>query len=260
MRYLDTCDTIYNFFWDNVAAKRFQPFWWSPITALNDMSEVGLAFVDGKLIETPAYGWPVKRKYDYMDREVTFVEHYHDEPMHYSFNAEKYLKGCKNAYFKYASEGIDICKPLYQAGMLSRKPEMFEGREIIPFDFFLAHIPPAPKDYEEVKAIYEEGLESDGGATSVEVYGKKDGKDICVEVHIFQPSYEEAFKMAGATSEMYMTGQAGYCFSKMFVNGDFDQTGVISADMFTMQQCDKYFEYAAECGITIETRIKKTTL
>ena len=50
MRYLDSCDTIYNIVWEGVEAKRFQPFWWSPVTALHDMSEEAYAFVDGKLI------------------------------------------------------------------------------------------------------------------------------------------------------------------------------------------------------------------
>ena len=40
MKYLDTCDTIYNFVWEGAIAKRFQPFWWSPVTALTDMCEV----------------------------------------------------------------------------------------------------------------------------------------------------------------------------------------------------------------------------
>ena len=34
MKYLDTCDTIYNFVWEGVKANRFQPFWWSPETAI----------------------------------------------------------------------------------------------------------------------------------------------------------------------------------------------------------------------------------
>ena len=44
MKYLDTCDTIYNIVWEGVEAKRFQPFWWSPVTALHDMSEKGYAY------------------------------------------------------------------------------------------------------------------------------------------------------------------------------------------------------------------------
>ena len=112
MRYLDTCDTIYNIVWEGVLTKRFLPFWWSPVTALHDMSEMAYAFIDGKLVRTEAFELPIKRKYDYLEEEITFVEHCHDEPIHYSFNAEKFFKGLKNAYFKYAGPGIDFAKPL----------------------------------------------------------------------------------------------------------------------------------------------------
>ncbi|MDO5491957.1 MAG: saccharopine dehydrogenase NADP-binding domain-containing protein [Bacillota bacterium] len=53
MRYLDKCDTIYNFVWEGAIARRFQPFWWSPVTALTDMSEMAIAFENGKLSERP---------------------------------------------------------------------------------------------------------------------------------------------------------------------------------------------------------------
>lgn len=104
MRYLDTCDTIYYFVWEGAIAKRFQPFWWSPVTALNDMSDMAIAFEGGKFINTPAFGRDLKRQYDYMEEEITFREHCHDEPLHYGFNADTYFKGCKNAYFKYEDE------------------------------------------------------------------------------------------------------------------------------------------------------------
>ena len=61
------------------------------------------------------------------------------------------------------------------------------------------------------------------------------------------------------TAEMYLTGQGGYLFSRLFVNDIFEEeTGVISSDMLSDSQVDKYFEYAAELGITLETKIKKT--
>ena len=56
---------------------------------------------------------------------------------------------------------------------------------------------------------------------------------------------------------MYLTGQGGFFFSKMFVNDQFDQTGLISSDMLTDDQVDIYFNYANELGITLETKVKK---
>lgn len=258
MRYLDTCDTIYNFVWEGAIAKRFQPFWWSPVTALTDMSEMGVAWEDGKFINTPAFGREIKRQYDYMEEEITFREHCHDEPLHYGFNADTYFKGCKNAYFKYAGAGMDFAKPLYEAGLLSHEEEEFQGHKIVPFEFVLSHVPHAPKYEEEIKSFVDEGMAVDSGCMVVESYGKKDGKDVLVEVHVSAPGFVESFEKAKMTGEMYLTGQSGYLYSKLFINGDLEgESGVISSDMLSDAQVDKFFEYAAELDITIDTKVKE---
>lgn len=61
VRHLDTCDTIYNIVWEGAIAKRFQPFWWSPITALTDMSEEALAFENGQFVNTPRWNHHLHR-------------------------------------------------------------------------------------------------------------------------------------------------------------------------------------------------------
>jgi len=257
MRYLDSCETIYNIVWEGVEAKRFLPFWWSPVTALHDMSEKGYAYENGKLVRLEAFDHPITRQYEGMEKEIVFVEHCHDEPIHYSFNAEKYFKGAKNAYFKYAGAGVDFAKPLYRAGLLSHQKELVGDVEVAPFDLVLKHLPPAPKFREEIQEILDEGLISDTGCMVIEAYGKKDGKDVLVETHVNAPGLVESFELAGITAEMYLTGQGGFLFSKLFLNDQFDQRGLISSDMLSMEQVDTYFEYAKELGITLETTVKE---
>ena len=257
MKYLDTCDTIYNFVWEGVKANRFQPFWWSPETAIQDMSEPAYTYENGELFVRPPFEDPVKRKYDYMDHEVTFLNHCHDEPVQYALNADKYFKGCKNAYFKYAGTGMDFAEPLYRAGLFDHEEREIKSRKVVPFDGIVESIPKPPKFEEEIREIIEEGMEADDGCMVVEAYGKKDGKDILVENHVFAPGIVEAFERAKMTGEMYLTGQGGYLFSKMFINGDFDQCGLISSDMLSFEQVDRYFEYAAELGIRLETTVKE---
>lgn len=254
---LDSCETIYNIVWEGVIAKRFLPFWWSPETALHDMGEKGYAFVDGELTRLDAYSHPIERQYDYMDRKITFVEHCHDEPVYYGLNAEKYFKGVKNVYFKYAGAGIDFARPLYEAGLLSHEKKNIKGVEVAPFDVVLSCIPPAPKFKEEIKEIIDEGLECDSGCMVVEAYGKKDGKDYLIETHIFAPGLVESYELSGISAEMYLTGQAGFLFSKMILKDDFDQKGLISSDMISFDQVRKYFEYAAELGIERKTMVKE---
>ena len=257
MKYLDTCDTIYNFVWEGVKANLFQPFWWSPETAIQDMSEPAYTYENGELFVRPPFEDPVKRKYDYMDHEVTFLNHCHDEPVQYALNADKYFKGCKNAYFKYAGTGMDFAEPLYRAGLFDHEEREIKSRKVVPFDVIVESIPKPPKFEEEIREIIEEGMEADDGCMVVEAYGKKDGKDILVENHVFAPGIVEAFERAKMTGEMYLTGQGGYLFSKMFINGDFDQCGLISSDMLSFEQVDRYFEYAAELGIRLETTVKE---
>ena len=78
-----------------------------------------------------------------------------------------------------------------------------------------------------------------------------------METHVFAPGLVESYEKAGITAEMYLTGQGGYLFTKLFINDKFDQTGLISSDMLTLEQVDCYFKYAAELNITLETKVKE---
>lgn len=257
MRYLDSCETICNIVYEGVETKRFLPFWWSPITALADMSNDAYAFEDGHLIRTKPFSRPIFRKYDYLEKEVRLVEHAHDEPLHMGMNAQKYFKGVKNVYFKYGGVGVEFAEPLYRAGLLSKKPEEAGGGEVVPFNMVLHHIPSPPRSKEEIQEILEEGLISDFGAMVVEVTGIKDGKRILIETHVFAPGLVESFQKSGISSEMYLTGKGGALFTKMFVNDMYTQKGLISSDMLTEEQIDYYLECAEEIGITLQM-IKKT--
>mgnify|MGYP003591168481 CR=1 FL=1 len=256
IRELDTCDTINMMVYEGVEAKRFLPFWWSPLVALSDMNEDAYAFENGRIIRTRPFSKPVTRQFPEMGGEsVTMVEHAHDEPVYMGLNSEKFFKGVKNIYFKYGGVGIDFARPLYRAGLLSREEEEIKGRKVVPFDVVLSHVPPAPKYHDEVKEIINEGLISDTGAMVIEAYGKKDGKNVMIDSHIFAPGLLDSFERSGLSAEMYMTGQGGFLFSKMFVNDKIKQKGLISSDMLTDEQVDYYIECAAKLDITMETEI-----
>jgi len=87
----------------------------------------------------------------------------------------------------------------------------------------------------------------------IEAYGKKDGRDVKVETHVMAPGLLESYEKAGITAEMYLTGQGGYLYSKLFINDKFKTPGLFTSDMMSMEQVDLYFEYAKELGITLET-------
>ena len=72
------------------------------------MEEDAYAFENCQQIRTKPFSRPIKRNWPECGREVTLVEHAHDEPVYIGFNREKYFKGCKNAYFKYGGTGIEF--------------------------------------------------------------------------------------------------------------------------------------------------------
>ena len=254
---LDECDTINCMVYEGTRSKRFIPFWWSPVTAMSDMEEDAFAFVNCEHVRTKPFSLPVKRNWPECGREVTLVEHAHDEPVYIGFNREKYFKNCKNAYFKYGGSGIEFAEGLYKAGLLHHEEEEFNGVKISPFDWVMAHIPPAPKDPEEIKEIIEEGIVEDNGAFVCEAYGQKDGKNVMVDLHLVAPGIEEAFQKAQMSSEMYLTGQGAFLFTKLFVNEMIDQKGLISSDMLDDKQVEQYLAWAADLGITCNIEIKE---
>jgi saccharopine dehydrogenase-like NADP-dependent oxidoreductase len=162
----------------------------------------------------------------------------------------------KNVWFKYGGAGFDFAKPLYRAGLLSKAAEEIGGVSVSPFDVVLAHVPSAPKYHDEICEILDEGLVSDTGCMVIEAYGKKDGRDVLVAVHVMAPGLADSFKLSGLTAEMYLTGQGGALFTKMLVEDKFAQRGLISSDMLTDEQVDYYFEEAAKLGITLEIDMK----
>lgn len=254
---LDECDTINCMVYEGTRSKRFIPFWWSPVTALCDMEEDAFAFENCEHIRTKPFSRPVKRNWPECGREVTLVEHAHDEPVYIGFNREKYFKNCKNAYFKYGGTGIEFSEGLYKAGLLHHEEEEFNGVKISPFDWVLAHVPAAPKDPEVIKEIIDEGIVEDNGAFVCEAYGQKDGKNVMVDLHLCAPGIEEAYEKAKMSGEMYLTGQGAFLYTKLFVNEMITQKGLISSDMLDDEQVEQYLAWAAELGITYNIEIKE---
>ena len=254
VRDFDTVDEIINLVYEGVESKRWVPFWWSPITAMSDMAENAYALIDGEIVRTKAFSLPIFRQYDYLDKEIRFVEHAHDEPVYYGLHKDSHYKGVKNAYFKYGGTGIEFAEPLSKAGLLLHDEEEWNGQKIIPFDFVMDRIPPAPKYRDEIKDIIEEGLVSDTGCMVIEVIGTKDGKKQKMEMHVYAPGLVDSFERSGISAEMYITGQGGALFTKLFVNDKYSQTGLITSDMLTEDELEYYWDSAAKLDITLDKR------
>ena len=255
MKDIDECDSLFMNVYEGVEAKRFQPYWWSPVTALNDMDDLPVAWIDGKMVNTKPFSLPIERTYDYVGYPVRFVEHAHDEPFYVGLCADTLFKGCKNAYFKYGGVGIEFAEPLARAGLLKRVPVEVDGQMINTHNAVLSKLPNPPRFAREIEEIIQEGLISDTGAFVVEAMGKKDGKDVRVESHLYAPGFVESYEKFGVTGEQYLTGQGGFLFTKLFVNDKMTQTGFISSAQLTDEENDQYLKWAEELEITVERRI-----
>lgn len=257
MRYLDSCETIYMLVYEGVKAKRFIPFWWSVETAYTDMVDDAYCFENGEIIVTEPFGRPVYEKFKHVDEEIKLIEHAHDEPVIMGINAEQFFKGAKNIYFKYGGTGVEFAETLYKMGMLDKEAVEVDGCQVIPLNLAIKLTPPAPKYREEIQEIIDEGLESDTGAMVIKAFGEKDGEKVLVETYVDAPGFVDSFEKSGLTAEMYLTGQGGALFTKMFADDKIDQKGLISSDMMTMEQVDYYLEHAAKLDITLDTEVKK---
>ncbi len=254
---LDECDTICCMVYEGTRTKRFIPFFWSPEVALCDMEEDAYAFENCEHVRTKPFSHPIKRNWPECGREVTLVEHAHDEPVYIGFNREKYFKGCRNAYFKYGGVGIEFSEGLYKAGLLHHEEEDFNGVKIVPFDWILKHVPATPKTPEEIKAIIDEGIVEDNGAFVCEAYGKKNGKDVMVDLHLSAPGLKESYERAKMSAEMYLTGQGAFLYTRLFVRDMMTEKGLISSDMLDEKQVEQYLAWAKELGITYSVDIKE---
>ena len=255
---LDECETIMTFVYEGGRCRnRFLPFWWSKDVALGDMEDDAYAFENCKQIRTKGFGRPVERNWEEVGRPAVLVEHSHDEPVYFGMNREKYFKGVKNAYFKYGGTGIEFAYQLKKANLISREDETFKGATFNPHQWVLSHIPNAPKDPDEIQAILDEGIIEDNGAFVVEAYGKKDGKDVMVDLHVSAPSCADAFARSQMTGEMYLTGQGAFLFTKLFVNDMMPEKGLLSSDMLNDEQVAQYLKWAEELDITYTIDIKE---
>lgn len=250
VKHVDKCDDITMFVYEGVEAKRFQPFWWSPEVALEDMFNAPIATINGEIVNTEPYSLPIERKFEYMDYPVRLVEHAHEEPFFMGLNKDTLFKGAKNIHFKYGGVGVEFSEPLYKAGKLSMEPD---ENGVVPRLEVLKTIPRPPKEPAVLQEILDEGLVRDDGAFGCEIIGEKDGRKIKVETHVFAPGLAESFEKLQMSAEQYITGLSGFMFTRMLVRDEIKQTGLISTDMLSEEENRIYMAYENAIGIYAET-------
>lgn len=257
---LDSCDEIEITVYDGIWSKKFIPFWWSPETAFGDMAAEPIRYENGEFKRFKPFNDPRMEVFPFIDGTRRTVDHEHEEPVTMGLLSDKVLKGVKKVNFRYGGPGLELAQDFYKMGLLSDKEIDVNGTKIVPMDIISKLTPPAPKYPDEIQAVIDEGMVSEEGAFRVRVDGKKDGKDTRIDCFINGPGLIEAFEKANITHESYLTGQAAFLFTKMFVNNIIETKGAYPPEVLEASERSYYLEEAAKLDITVDqnisTRIK----
>ena len=217
----------------------------NPEINLREVSAPGSYWENGHWVEIPAMS--IKREYDFDQvghKDMYLLHHEEIESL------AKTIPGVQRIRFfmTFGQSYLTHMKCLENVGMLSTTPIEFEGQQIVPIQFLKALLPdpatlgPRTKGKTNIGCIFT---------------GKKDGKDIMVDLHVSSPGLEEAYERAKMTGEMYLTGQGAFLYTKLLVNDMVPQKGLISSDMLDDQQVEQYIAWANDLGITYTIDIKE---
>jgi lysine 6-dehydrogenase len=127
---------------------------------------------------------------------------------------EKKVKNFRGKTIRYSGY-VDKLMFLLDLGVISSKPVKYEGREIIPVDFFHELIYPIIK-------FDEKAGDKDITVLLVRVTGKSDGKDVDVSYDMVD-EYDEKHKM---TSMAKTTGLTAAIISRMLAQGEVKKKGI----------------------------------
>ena len=252
---LDSCSEIEITVYDGIWSKKFIPFWWSPETAFGDMAAKPIRYENGAFKRYKPFNDPRMEDFPYMDGKRRTVDHEHEEPVTMGLLSEKVLKGVKKVNFRYGGPGLELAQNLYKMGLLSDKEIDVNGTKIVPMDIISKLTPPAPKYPDEIQAVLDEGMVSEEGAFRIRVDGIKDGKETRIDCFVNGPGLTEAFEKANITHESYLTGQAAFLFTKMFVNNKIETRGAYPPEVLGSAERSYYLEEAAKLDITVDQTV-----
>ena len=251
---LDDLETIDIFIYDGIWTNRFIPFWWSPETAFGDMAAEPITFENGEYKHVPPFNNPEMIDFRGLGPR-RMVDHEHEEPVTFGL----FFTGLKRANFKYGGPACELAESLFKMGLLGTEPVEVKGVSVVPLDLVCHLTPPAPSDPETIQEALSEGMALEEGASLIRVQGQKNGKSVCIDNYINAPGLTESFEKYGITHESFLTGQAAFLFTKLFVNDKIDLKGVFPPEVLDPSALEYYLKEAAGLGITVD-EIVETSL
>ncbi len=191
----------------------------NPEINLREVSSPGSYWENGRWIETEPMA--IKRVYDFegVGRKDMYLLH-HEEIE----SLAKNIPGVRRIRFfmTFGQSYLTHMKCLENVGLLSTKPIVFEGREIVPIQFLKALLPdpaslgPRTKGKTNIGCIFK---------------GRKDGKDRAYYLYNIC-DHEECYREVGSQAIAYTTGVPAMIGAKLLLTGKWGGAGVFNAEEF----------------------------
>ncbi len=191
----------------------------NPEVNLREVSAPGSYWEDGHWVEVPPMS--IHRTYDFEDVGVKDMYLLHHEEIE---SLVRHIPGIKRIRFfmTFGDSYLNHMKCLENVGMLSTKPVIYEGREVVPIQFLKALLPdPAslgPRTH---------------GKTNIGCIftGKKDGKE--KRYYLYNVcDHQEAYREVGSQAISYTTGVPAMCGALMVLSGKWNAVGVHTVEEF----------------------------
>jgi saccharopine dehydrogenase (NAD+, L-lysine-forming) len=191
----------------------------NPEINLREVSSPGSYWENGRFTETAPM--EIKREYDFdgVGKKDMYLLH-HEEIE----SLAKNIKGVKRIRFfmTFGQSYLAHMKCLENVGMLSTRPIVFEGKEIVPIQFLKALLPdpaslgPRTKGKTNIGCIFK---------------GKKDGKEKTYYVYNIC-DHQECYREVGSQAVAYTTGVPAMIGAKMILTGKWKKPGVYNVEEF----------------------------
>ena len=208
----------------------------NPEINLREVSAPGSYMENGKWIEIPPMS--IRREYDFKGvgrKDMYLLHHKEIEAL------GKHMPEVKRIRFfmTFGQSYLDHMRCLEDVGMLSTKPVMYEGREIVPIQFLTKLLPdpaslgPRTKGRTNIGCIFT---------------GKKDGKERHIYIYNIC-DHQECYKEVESQAISYTTGVPAMIGTMMVVNGLWRKPGVFTTDEFDP---DPYMDALNKWGLPWE--------
>ena len=191
----------------------------NPEINLREVSAPGSYLENGKWIEIPPMS--IKREYDFKEvgkKDMYLLHHEEIEALGRNMPEVKRIR----FFMTFGQSYLDHMRCLEDVGMLSTKPVMYEGREIVPIQFLTKLLPdpaslgPRTKGKTNIGCIFT---------------GMKDGKERHVYIYNIC-DHQECYREVGSQAISYTTGVPAMIGTMMVSQGIWRKPGVFTSDEF----------------------------